>query len=83
MDVDSTEFLEFVVTADVEKVEYILIGGLALILNGAIRFTQDADIWLRPTNENRDRFLKAISPFGYEDSDIESMRSIDLHSPRS
>ncbi len=39
MDVDSTEFLEFVVAADVEKVEYILIGGLALILNGAIRFT--------------------------------------------
>ncbi|GAB4028964.1 hypothetical protein [Spirosoma gilvum] len=31
-----------------------------------------------PTQENRDRFLKAISAFGYEDSDIEAMRSVDF-----
>jgi hypothetical protein len=44
MDVENSEFLEFVAAADNCQLAYILIGGLALILNGAARFTQDADL---------------------------------------
>lgn len=44
MDVENSEFLDFVAAADKAKLDYILIGGLAMILNGAVRFTQDADL---------------------------------------
>ena len=46
MDVDNADFLQSVAAADEHKLDYILIGGLALIFNGAVRFTQDAAIWI-------------------------------------
>ncbi len=82
MDVDNIDFLAFVAAADAQKLDYILIGGLALILNGAVRFTQDADIWLQPTNENRDKFVKALVAFGYDESDVETIRSADFTQPQ-
>ncbi|MCX6217932.1 hypothetical protein [Spirosoma sp.] len=51
MDVENSEFLDFIVAADASQLDYILIGGLAMILNGAVRFTQDADLWVEPSNE--------------------------------
>jgi hypothetical protein len=82
MDVDNSDFLEFVAVADAQKLDYILIGGLALILNGAVRFTQDADIWLQPTNENRDKFVRALIRFGYDESDVKAIRSADFTQPQ-
>lgn len=82
MDVDNTDFLAFVAAADAQKLDYILIGGLALILNGAVRFTQDADIWLQPTNENRDKFVEALIAFGYDKSDVETIRQADFTQPQ-
>ncbi|UFH54128.1 DUF6036 family nucleotidyltransferase [Spirosoma sp. KNUC1025] len=82
MDVESSEFLDFVAIADKHELQYILIGGLAMILNGAIRFTQDADLWLEPTNENRDRFIKSLLGFGYDEISVQSMRSADFTQPQ-
>ncbi|WP_227699158.1 hypothetical protein [Spirosoma radiotolerans] len=78
MDVENSEFLDFVVAADANKLEYILIDGLAMILNGAVRFTQDADLWLEPSNENRDRFIKALCAFGYDEEDVQGMRDTEF-----
>lgn len=82
MDVENSEFLDFVVAADINKLEYILIGGLAMILNGAVRFTQDADLWLEPSNENRDRFIKALCAFGYDEEDVQAMSNTDFTQPQ-
>lgn len=82
MDVESSEFLEFVAIADNNELQYILIGGLAMILNGAVRFTQDADLWLEPTNENRDRFIQSLIEFGYDEDMIHSMREADFTQPQ-
>lgn len=82
MDVDNPDFTEFVAVADVNQLQYILIGGLALILNGAVRFTQDADIWLEPTNENRDRFILALLAFGYDEDQVHHMRDADFTEPQ-
>jgi hypothetical protein len=82
MDVENSEFLDFVVAADANKLEYILIGGLAMILNGAVRFTQDADLWLEPSNENRDRFIKALCAFGYDEADVQGMSNTDFTQPQ-
>ena len=82
MDVDNANFLEFVAVADAQKLDYILIGSVALLLNGVLRFTQDADVWLEPTNENRDRFIQTLLAFGYDENDVEGMRMADFTQPQ-
>jgi hypothetical protein len=41
-------------------VEYLLISGQATVLYGAATFSEDVDLWLNPTEENRLRFLKTL-----------------------
>ena len=43
-----------------EKVEYVLIGGQAVRLNGYIRATEDVDVLLRPTRDNGERVIRAL-----------------------
>ena len=40
------------------KVDFILIGGYAVNFHGYNRPTGDMDIWLRPTNETRDKLVQ-------------------------
>lgn len=44
-----------------EGVEYILVGGQAVRLNGFLRATEDIDVLLRPTRENGERVKRALS----------------------
>ncbi len=42
-------------------VEYLLISGQAAILYGAATFSEDVDLWIRPTPENATRLLRALA----------------------
>lgn len=44
-----------------ERVEYALIGGYALALQGIVRLTEDVDILVEPTLENARRWVRALS----------------------
>ncbi len=46
---------------DAEHVEYALIGGYALALQGIVRLTEDVDVLVKPTIENARRWVKALS----------------------
>jgi predicted nucleotidyltransferase len=46
-----------------ENVEFILIGGMAAIVHGSSRFTQDIDVVYRRTQTNIDRIVSALSEF--------------------
>ena len=46
------------------KVDFILVGGLAVALNGYVRLTEDIDILLEPSQENVTRFLECMKGFG-------------------
>jgi len=41
-------------------VDYLLINGQATVLYGAATFSEDIDLWIDPTPENRDRFTAAL-----------------------
>lgn len=41
--------------------EYLLISGQATVLYGAATFSEDVDIWIRPTRENGARLLRALA----------------------
>ena len=56
----------------------MLIGGYAVIHYGYERLTTDMDIWLKPDNANRDRFINALKEFGIEQSGIEHLSSMDF-----
>lgn len=42
------------------RVDALVVGGQAAIFYGAAYYTQDLDLWIRPTSETVDRFLKAL-----------------------
>jgi hypothetical protein len=44
-----------------EQVEYAVIGGYALALQGIVRLTEDVDILVAPTVENARRWVRALS----------------------
>ncbi len=44
-----------------EHVEYALIGGYALALQGIVRLTEDVDVLVEPTIENARRWVRALS----------------------
>lgn len=45
-------------------VEYLLVGGQAVIVHGYPRLTRDMDLWVRPTTGNGARVLLALAEFG-------------------
>ena len=59
---DFREFLQFL---NSNEVEYLIIGGYAVAVHGHPRYTKDIDIWIRPTQLNAKRLVKAIDEFGF------------------
>lgn len=46
------------------KVRFILVGGLAVTLQGYVRFTEDVDILVERTKENIDQLLDCLGDYG-------------------
>ena len=63
------------------QVDFMLIGGYAVIHYGYERTTGDMDIWLQLGNENKEKLVTALADFGIEDADIELLRQMDFNNP--
>ncbi len=58
---DQASLLDLLARFDREGVEYVLVGGQAVRLNGFLRTTEDIDVLLRPTRENGARVIRALA----------------------
>lgn len=58
------DFQDFIKSLNDCEVDYVLLGGYAVILHGYPRTTGDMDIWVRKTPENYHKIRKAFSAFG-------------------
>lgn len=58
------DFVDLFVCLEQAGVEYMLVGGYAVMVHGYLRTTQDLDVWVRPTAENAARVLAALDAFG-------------------
>lgn len=58
------DFLDFLHFLDKNNVDYLLVGGYAVILHGFVRTTGDLDIWLDKTDENYQKLKQAYIDFG-------------------
>lgn len=57
------DFKDFITALNHCEVEYILVGGYAVILHGYSRTTGDMDVWVHPNSENYHRLVKAFQVF--------------------
>lgn len=76
MDLMDEDLLEFWKVLNKNHVQYIMVGGFAVNMNGYIRATKDSDIWLNDTLDNRKNFRKAYAELGY--GDFESFETMDF-----
>ncbi len=58
-------FKEFVELLNRHKVEYMIVGGYAVIVHGYPRSTGDLDVWINPTVSNAKRVLHVLTDFGF------------------
>ncbi|HQR05868.1 MAG TPA: DUF6036 family nucleotidyltransferase [Gemmatales bacterium] len=57
---------EFIQLANSHRLKYLVVGGVALILHGHARSTQDIDIWIENKQANIVRLKRVLADFGFE-----------------
>jgi hypothetical protein len=71
------DFRDFIQALNNNKVEYILVGGYAVILHGYRRATGDMNIWVNRTKENYSKLAKAFTEFGLPIFDMTEKKFLD------
>ncbi len=59
------DWREFIELLNSNGVEYLVVGAFAVAFHGFPRYTGDLDLLVRPTEENADRVLRALTAFGF------------------
>ncbi len=70
-------FLDVVRAFERARVEYILVGGVAVNLHGIVRATEDIDFFVRPGAENVERLKQAFRSL-WKDPEIEGISAEDF-----
>jgi len=78
MDIENEEFLLFLQCARKNHLRYLCIGGYAVNYYGYYRATDDMDIWIAPTSENKVSFLNTLRCMNYSDNEINSISDEDF-----
>jgi hypothetical protein len=58
------DFKELLLTFNAHDVDYLIVGAHALAAHGHVRATKDLDVWVRPSRQNAEKVLAALSAFG-------------------
>ncbi|MBK9638828.1 MAG: hypothetical protein IPO63_13830 [Bacteroidetes bacterium] len=82
MDILIPEFKRILLVLIKHDVRFMLIGGYAVIFHGYERSTSDMDIWLEPTEENKDAFINAFKEINVNESTIEQLQKLDFSQPQ-
>lgn len=68
------DFRDFIDSLNKHEVKYVLVGGMAVILNGYIRSTGDMDVWVEKSGNNYSKITKAFRDFGMSLFDMTEIR---------
>jgi hypothetical protein len=60
----NNDYREMLQELSVGKVEFLLVGAYAMAVHGYPRATIDLDIWVRPSPENAEAVMSALTRFG-------------------
>ncbi len=64
------DFKDFLQLLHEKKVEYLLVGGYAVIYYGYPRTTGDIDIWIARTGDNAKKIMDVLQAFGFGSEDV-------------
>jgi|SRR5579871_704822 len=78
MDIENEEFLLFLKCAGKSNLRYLCIGGYAVNYYGYHRATEDLDIWIAPTPENKISFLKTLECMSFSQNEIAHIKEEDF-----
>lgn len=70
MNLFNDDFIDFIDSLNRHHVEYVLVGGYAVIIRGYSRTTGDIDLWVKRSPENYSKLRSAIVQFGLPDHAI-------------
>jgi hypothetical protein len=69
------DFLDFLELLEKHEVDFLLVGGYAVILHGYVRSTGDLDLWVNKSSKNYSNLEKTFNDFGapmFSKTDFES-----------
>lgn len=69
--------IEIIAAFEREQVRYVLIGSMAMALQGIVRATEDIDFFVDPESSNVDRIKRALRSV-FDDDSIDQIESNDL-----
>lgn len=72
------DFRDLFAALNAAGAEYLLVGGYALAVHAAPRFTKDLDVWVRPSAGNARRVWTALCEFG---APLGELGEVDLATP--
>lgn len=72
------EHQEIIKELIIQEVDFMLIGGYAVIVYGYTRTTGDVDLWIKPTNENKLKLIKVFSELNFETNDIYEIEKMNF-----
>jgi hypothetical protein len=75
--VEFARFLDVVRAFERAKVDYVLVGGVAVNLHGILRATEDVDFFVRPERENVERLKTALRSL-WDDPEIDEISFEDF-----
>lgn len=67
----NSDFKELLQSLADQGVDYLVVGGYAVIFHAQPRFTKDLDVWVKPDPRNARNLMKAFLQFGLPLIDIE------------
>jgi hypothetical protein len=74
---DFDQLLKVLSALHLERVDYILVGGIALGLHGLIRATEDVDLFVDGDADNIERLRRALRSV-WDDAEIDQITATDL-----
>jgi hypothetical protein len=75
-----TDWTELCALFNARNVDYLLVGGQAVIAHGYPRLTKDLDLWVRPTSSNGERVLSALEAYG---TPLDQLSPLQFENPRT
>ena len=83
MNIFIEEHQQMLVALVKHHVQFMLIGGYAVIYHGYARTTGDMDIWLALGNNNKEKLEKALREFGIDEESLSIFKNIDFTKPQN
>jgi hypothetical protein len=77
----ANNFKDVLLVFNAFEVNYIIVGGYAVIFHGYARTTGDLDLWVKPINDNKEKIVNALRELKFSKELEDHINGIDFTKP--